>query len=239
MKYFAHSLVLPLFGFLLAACFAAEPCIPEISSTFTGQCVAVKDGDTITVLRDKEKVTVRLEGIDAPEKGQDHGARAAFVLSSWIRSKDVTVGVTGKDKYGRTLGIVICDGENINEKLLREGWAWQYVEFNCDERYAALQASARGAERGLWKHSNAIPPWEFRKLEKERTALAKERAAEAEQSAKYVPTPARIQQPMSVGYWLNTNGYVRHNSTCRYYRNTKSGRPCGPNEGRPCGICGG
>ena len=40
------------------------------------------------------------------------------------------------------------------------------------------------------------------------------------------------------GYWLSTNSKVRHNKRCRNYRKVK-GRPCGPDEGRPCGICGG
>ena len=40
------------------------------------------------------------------------------------------------------------------------------------------------------------------------------------------------------GYWLSTNSKVRHNRRCRNYRKVK-GRPCGPDEGRPCGICGG
>ena len=40
------------------------------------------------------------------------------------------------------------------------------------------------------------------------------------------------------GYWLATNSKVRHNKRCRNYRKAR-GRPCGPNEGRPCKICGG
>lgn len=40
-------------------------------------------------------------------------------------------------------------------------------------------------------------------------------------------------------YWLNTNSGVRHNSRCRYYKNTKSGRAATKAEGRACGTCGG
>lgn len=46
------------------------------------------------------------------------------------------------------------------------------------------------------------------------------------------------QQQQQTGYWLTTGSGVRHNSNCRYYMTTK-GRPCGPNEGRACKICGG
>ena len=37
---------------------------------FTGKVVSVADGDTITVLRDRKQIKVRLTEVDAPEKGQ-------------------------------------------------------------------------------------------------------------------------------------------------------------------------
>ncbi len=40
-------------------------------------------------------------------------------------------------------------------------------------------------------------------------------------------------------HWLNTNSGVRHNSSCRWYSNTKDGRACAKHEGRACKICGG
>jgi hypothetical protein len=39
-------------------------------------------------------------------------------------------------------------------------------------------------------------------------------------------------------HWLTLSSSKRHNSGCRYYRNSR-GRPCGPDEGIPCKICGG
>ena len=39
-------------------------------------------------------------------------------------------------------------------------------------------------------------------------------------------------------HWLTTPSKIRHNKTCRWYRNSK-GRPCRPDEGRACKICGG
>ncbi len=40
------------------------------------------------------------------------------------------------------------------------------------------------------------------------------------------------------GYWISAKSKVRHNRRCRNYRKVK-GRPCGPNDGRPCKSCGG
>ncbi len=49
---------------------------------------------------------------------------------------------------------------------------------------------------------------------------------------------AQATQQSEQRHWLTIKSGIRHNSTCRYYRNSK-GRPCGPNEGRACKICGG
>jgi hypothetical protein len=40
-------------------------------------------------------------------------------------------------------------------------------------------------------------------------------------------------------YWLNTASGTRHNIHCRFYHNTRAGRPCSTNEGAPCSLCGG
>lgn len=48
-----------------------------------------------------------------------------------------------------------------------------------------------------------------------------------------------VQKEQTAEYWLNTKTGVRHNKSCRWYGNTKNGRSCGSNEGRPCGQCGG
>jgi hypothetical protein len=46
---------------------------------FSGKVIGVHDGDTITVLRDRTPVKIRLFGIDCPETGQDFGSRAKIV----------------------------------------------------------------------------------------------------------------------------------------------------------------
>ena len=48
-----------------------------------------------------------------------------------------------------------------------------------------------------------------------------------------------MQQEQKMSYWLNTSSGVRHNQRCEHFQKTKKGRLCGPDEGKPCGICGG
>jgi endonuclease YncB( thermonuclease family) len=82
---------------------------------FGGRVVGVADGDTITVLRDGRGVTVRLVGIDAPEKGQAYGQRAKQFTSGLAFGRTVTVRATGHDRYGRLLGVVtLPDGRSLN-----------------------------------------------------------------------------------------------------------------------------
>jgi micrococcal nuclease len=59
--------------------------------------------------------SARLEGIDAPDTGQAFGTKAKRALSDKISGQTVTIKTTGKDRYGRTLGVVwFCD-RNINQ----------------------------------------------------------------------------------------------------------------------------
>lgn len=216
-----------------------ESCVPVVSEEFTGKCISVTDGDTLKVLlSDKSRLTVRLEGIDAPESKQDHGDKAKRALAALVMSKEITVRKTSEDRYGRTLGYIVADDVDVNAKLVEDGWAWHYSEYNCEDRFDALEKSARDARRGLWAHERPIPPWEYRSRIREG------------QRPEVVPMDKNVVQPPSQraapaeddstrGYWLNTSSGVRHNLSCQHFKNTKRGRECGPTEGRACGICGG
>ena len=59
---------------LLAFCGVAH-------ADFSGQVVAILDGDTIDVLVNQRPVRVRLAQIDAPEKRQAFGTRSRQVLA--------------------------------------------------------------------------------------------------------------------------------------------------------------
>lgn len=97
----------------------------------------VYDGDTITVDFDLgfgivlKKQTIRLFGINTPEvRGPEkvEGIISRDALRQRILGKQVII-KTSKDKkgkYGRWLGEVFVEQENINQWLLREGYAKAY-----------------------------------------------------------------------------------------------------------------
>jgi endonuclease YncB( thermonuclease family) len=66
---------------------------------FTGKVVKIADGDTITVLLNKTQHKIRLEGIDAPEKGQAYGTKARQALADKIFGQTVRVEWTKRDRY--------------------------------------------------------------------------------------------------------------------------------------------
>ena len=130
---------------------------------FYGKVIRIIDGDTIVVLtKMNEQITVRLAGIDCPEKNQDFGTRAKQGTSILCFNKQVKIVPSGKDKYGRTIGFVFIDEICINEELLKLGLAWHYKKFNQDENLAQLEWTARTNKVGLWSLYNPIPPWDFR-----------------------------------------------------------------------------
>jgi endonuclease YncB( thermonuclease family) len=133
-----------------------------------GRVVAVHDGDTLTVLdRYRREYRIRLHLIDAPEKSQDYGLRSKQSLSQLVYKRDVSVDVTTVDRYHRLVGKVLWGGYDINLEQVARGMAWVYRKYGKDERYLAAEAAARRARLGLWAKARPVPPWEFRKDERD------------------------------------------------------------------------
>lgn len=151
-----------MFTLILLASLAADP------STITGRVVGVADGDTLTVLTaDKTEVKVRLHGIDAPELGQPFGNNAKRELSRLAFQKEVTVIVTDRDKYGRTVGTVKAGGLDVNAEMVKGGMAWHFEKYaKGDKGLASAQKAAKQSRSGLWSESDPVAPWDWRDSER-------------------------------------------------------------------------
>lgn len=99
--------------------YADTDCKAEAS----GLCTKVSDGDTIYV----EGVgKVRFVGVNTPEKGVGGADTSAYLVKKLCLNREVGLDIDNSkhtDKYGRTLAVVIVDGKNLNEILLKEGLA--------------------------------------------------------------------------------------------------------------------
>jgi len=142
---------------------------PCLSLAWSGKVIGIADGDTITVLRDKEQVRIRLYGIDCPERYQAFSKKAKQFTSDMVFGKVVEVEPVDVDRYGRTVALVTVFQRLVNEELVSAGFAWVYTHYCTQricERWKVLEQEAREAERGLWGDPHAIPPWEFRRQER-------------------------------------------------------------------------
>ena len=144
---------------------------PSFSAdSFQGRILKVIDGDTLRVKRtaDSTPVTIRLYGIDCPEKTQKYGSDARQLTLDLTSNKTVTIKSHGLGRYERTIGeVILSNGQNLNHELVRSGMCWWYRRYTPnDETLSRLEKESREGKRGLWENPNPIPPWEWRKRRK-------------------------------------------------------------------------
>lgn len=114
----------------------------------------VIDGDSLMVAGRE----IRLHGLDVPEWDQTctdgsgkewkPGQQAKAWLASRITSHPLACTREDTDRHGRLIATCYLAGENINETLVRQGWAVAYRRYS--DRYTQAEADARTAKRGLW-----------------------------------------------------------------------------------------
>ena len=125
----------------------------------------VVDGDTVVI----DGVRVRLAGIDAPERGQQHGRHDdAGALATTALAKTMTryetrgwalsVETDGHtDKYGRRIGVLVAKRggkrRDLNQALVESGVA----RAAYGEQYAGAERRARATRRGLWADGEFNP----------------------------------------------------------------------------------
>lgn len=135
----------------------------------TAKVVGVSDGDTIKVLDvDNQEFRVRLLHIDAPERGQDFNKKAKEYLASLCFGNEVKIIWQKKDQYQRILAEVFVKEMNLNHEMVKQGYAWHFKKHSDDETYAQLERLAQKQRNGLWQHPNPTPPWDFRKMKKQK-----------------------------------------------------------------------
>ena len=99
----------------------------EKGELWSGYVKNVVDGDTVDVHFNIYGIQrVRLVGIDAPEIGEEGYEEAKEFLNETCMWEEVKLDVYDKkqfDPYYRILAVVYVNGKNLNEKLVKEGYA--------------------------------------------------------------------------------------------------------------------
>ena len=181
MKYKISSVFFPLkkiilytVGVLIIAC---EPSLRHVNETqenedqiyaLNGKVLRVVDGDTAEMLYNNElPLMIRFEHIDAPEVrgNQPYGIEAKQVLEELCLGQEVTLITRAEfDMGGRIIGEIInANGINVNQEMVKKGYAWHFKKYSKNTTYATLEKEASQHNLGLWRLESPMAPWDFRK----------------------------------------------------------------------------
>ena len=132
------------------------------SQEIEGKVIKIYDCDTLNIIHKGKKERVRLFGIDSPELKQDFGIESRNNLRKLCKlNTTARVEVKDIDRYKRIVGIVYCNGIEVNANQVKNGFAWAYRDYS--KQYIKTENYARNLKRGLWKMKNPIEPRIWRK----------------------------------------------------------------------------
>ena len=126
------------------------------------------DGDTIHIKSNK----IRLHGIDAPETKQTCkindevwfcGKQSTKELKNLINKQEVKCITNDVDIYNRFVAICYVNEININQWMVKSGWAIAYRYYSTD--YIIEEKYARDNKLGIWK-SEFMKPYAYRQQNK-------------------------------------------------------------------------
>jgi endonuclease YncB( thermonuclease family) len=146
----------------------------KFGTVLKARAVRVQDGDSFVArLDDGSSRTIRLSGIDAPERSQQDGDESQQNLRRLLENRDLQVRVAKEDPYGRAVAQVFVDRSgapvDVGLSQVADGMAWFYRRYRQDlpsaavDRYAEAEAAAKKQKKGLWHAANPEPPWDFRR----------------------------------------------------------------------------
>ncbi|KGL43605.1 thermonuclease family protein [Listeria newyorkensis] len=145
--------------------------IPMPSNTVPVTLDRVTDGDTLSVTFPGDAAThkVRLLLIDTPESVKPNTPVQPYAKEASNRMKELVQGKKlqleydaggATDKYGRTLAYVYADGKQVNETMVREGFARVAYVYKPNTRYLvelnAAQAFAQKEKRNIWSKDGYV-----------------------------------------------------------------------------------
>ena len=170
-----QSLILSNFLIILFFISPSFSCSADISSIH-GKTEVI-DGDTIKI----KGLSIRLFGIDAPEKKQlckkpylsfftftfsqnyACGLISTNSLKKFINNKIILCKIEKKDFFKRYLGTCFKGKTNINSWLVKNGYALAFRKYS--KKYLNEEFYAKNNKIGLWQ-GNFEAPWEWRKKKK-------------------------------------------------------------------------
>ena len=119
---------------------------PPVYTYRVKKVVKVIDGDTI----EASGRTIRLWGIDTPEKGEPVYLAAKMFLESLISEGELRCKFIEKDRYSRDVMHCTIDGSDIGSMMVQTGLARDYSKYSGDY-YQHEEDLANREHYGIWK----------------------------------------------------------------------------------------
>ncbi len=151
-------------GLFINTSYSADERLEEV------YCHEIHDGDTIYVVdRFGHKITVQLNGIDAPNIAAPLGIEAKQFTSDLILNKTLKIRIVDIDPRKRQVAIVyVNETETLQEHIIKNGFASVFPEYCKDEilcpKLYKLESKAAEQKLGVWALDEYIRPWDFREL---------------------------------------------------------------------------
>ena len=133
---------------------------PPAKAAWSGVVTYVVDGDTVRVRPPGggKPVSVRVDGIDAPEICQAFGPASRDALMRRVLGKRIKVYGKRHDDYGRLLARIELNGDDTGRWMVANGLAWSYRFRSSPGPYAAQQRRAKAAGLGVFSPAQGGPP---------------------------------------------------------------------------------
>ena len=133
----------------------------------------VIDGDSVKVrLPNGDEYSVRMYGIDAPEKDQRAGRDSQDYLQRVVRSRrEWRLRVVDVDRYQRLVGVLYPEGGSVrdsaNHAMVESGLAYWYREYGGEELgFDDSERYAKREQAGVWGRSDSVRPWDHRRAKR-------------------------------------------------------------------------
>jgi micrococcal nuclease len=191
---------------------ATPSATPSLASPFTFQSVI--DGDTI----ETSAGTVRIIGIDAPERGECGYVEASALISTLLSPGDSTMlelpeGQNDQDRHGRILRYVdTTQGVDVGFSLLTAGLA--VARYDSKDGYPAhpRETDYHAAQTATLAAGGTV------------TTVACQAAADAAEQARIMAEQQALEAPVppAVDEWW------RQYTSCTKLKNNANGHPTGP-----------
>jgi endonuclease YncB( thermonuclease family) len=137
---------------VVAACTPSDVISPATTAVEGAPAVVtwVYDGDTIEVEQDGRVFDVRLDGINAPERGECYHQEATSHLIAGVKGREIGLVVTGEDQFDRVLAMVWDGDVWVNRDLVASGMAIATTDPDGDDALVDAESDAYADGLGLW-----------------------------------------------------------------------------------------